>query len=480
MELWRLKNTDTRIVFPICDADGDPTSHADDNTPDSEWLSWNTADHAGAAPSFADCTHEFVEIANGIYYLDIQAAEINADFTLIQMKTALAGCKTQVILIRTYINSNEDLHGHLTTIDGHITADYGATEKSAIDLLDDASGGLADIHTDVGTVITNVGYVHATDLPAVKTVVDAIKAKTDNLPAAPADDTSIDSQLATIAGYIDTEIAAIKAKTDNLPASPASEGTLTTLHGHIDDILADTSEIQTELADGGRTDLLVDAIKAKTDNLPAAPADDTSIDSQLATIAGYIDTEIAAIKAKTDNLPASPASEGTLTTLHGHIDDILADTSEIQTELADGGRTDLLVDAIKAKTDALAFLDGKVEAIAEVSVAEAAIAGAIATTLGETLPGKIEESLTAIHGSGQWGPLMDGLTPKTYTVLDGDGCPVSGLECWATTDADGANLVDIPRITNDLGQVVFWFSLSAGTHVWIWHRYLTAGDEEVI
>ena len=157
MELWRLKNTDTRIVFPICDADGDPTSHADDNTPDSEWLSWNTSDHGAGAPSFADCTHEYVEIAGGFYYLDIQAAEINKDFTLLQMKTALAGCKTQAILIRTYVNSNEDLHGHLATIDGHITADYGSTEKAAIDDL--INGGRLDL------------------------LIDAIKAKTDMQPA---------------------------------------------------------------------------------------------------------------------------------------------------------------------------------------------------------------------------------------------------------------------------------------------------------
>ena len=95
-------------------------------------------------------------------------------------------------------------------------------------------------------------------------LIDAIKAKTDNLPADPADDSDIDAQLATIAAYLDTEIAAIKAKTDNLPADPA---------------------------------------------------DDSDIDAQLATIAAYLDTEIAAIKAKTDNIPASPAAVGSEMTL---------------------------------------------------------------------------------------------------------------------------------------------------------------------
>lgn len=37
-------------------------------------------------------------------------------------------------------------------------------------------------------------------------------------------------------------------------------------------IVADTNELQTDITNGGRVDLLIDAIKAKTDNLPASPA----------------------------------------------------------------------------------------------------------------------------------------------------------------------------------------------------------------
>jgi len=70
---------------------------------------------------------------------------------------------------------------------------------------------------------------------------------------------------AALQGLIGSIVAAIKAKTDNLPASPANEVT-------------------------------VAAIKAKTDNLPASPANEVTV---------------AAIKAKTDNLPALPANEVT-------------------------------------------------------------------------------------------------------------------------------------------------------------------------
>lgn len=59
--------------------------------------------------------------------------------------------------------------------------------------------------------------------------------------------------------------------------------------GSIADVLADTNEVQTDLHDGGRLDLLIDAIKAKTDNLPADPADDSDIDAAIAVVDGLHD-----------------------------------------------------------------------------------------------------------------------------------------------------------------------------------------------
>jgi hypothetical protein len=71
-------------------------------------------------------------------------------------------------------------------------------------------------------------------MDTIDTVVDAILVDTG---------TTLPATLATIAGYIDTEVAAI---------------------------LADTNELQGDWTDGGRLDLLLDAIKAKTDNLPSS------------------------------------------------------------------------------------------------------------------------------------------------------------------------------------------------------------------
>jgi len=65
---------------------------------------------------------------------------------------------------------------------------------------------------------------------------------------------------------------AIKLKTDLIPASPAQQGTLNIVNGSVESILEDTNMLQTDWVNGGRLDVLVDGIKAKTDKIPDTPA----------------------------------------------------------------------------------------------------------------------------------------------------------------------------------------------------------------
>ncbi len=64
---------------------------------------------------------------------------------------------------------------------------------------------------------------------------------------------------------------------------------LTVIDANVDSILEDTNEIQGDLKDGGRLDLLIDGIKASTDNLPTDPADASVIVSAFAVTDGKID-----------------------------------------------------------------------------------------------------------------------------------------------------------------------------------------------
>ena len=148
-----------------------------------------------------------------------------------------------------------------------------------------------------GTVKT--GSIAANAVNASALATDAVSEIQSGL----ASQTSVD----TLASYVDTEVAAIKAKTDNLPADPADASDIAASFSTVNSTLATIAAyIDTEIA----------AIKAKTDNLPADPADASdiaasfsSIASSIATLTAYVDTEVAAIKAKTDNLPTDPADQ---------------------------------------------------------------------------------------------------------------------------------------------------------------------------
>jgi len=176
----------------------------------------------------------------------------------------------------------------------------------------------AKILPDLGNSVLNANVVQILGTAVTETVAGYIAAGFKKLfdVATPVLTAASVNQTGDSYAKVDTEIAAIKAKTDLIPASPAQEGTLSTIEGKVDSILADTDMLQTDLVNGGRLDLLVDGIKAKT-----------------------------------DLIPASPAQEGTLSTIEGKVDSVLADTNMLQVDWVNGGRLDLLIDGIKAKTD---------------------------------------------------------------------------------------------------------------------------------
>jgi hypothetical protein len=96
-------------------------------------------------------------------------------------------------------------------------------------------------------------------------------------------------------------------------------------------IVADTDEMQQDLENGGRLDLIFDELTAQGDT------NETKLDTAQA------DLDIITGADGANLLSATQAS----------IDAIEADTDEMQGDLEDGGRLDLLIDAIKVITDAL-------------------------------------------------------------------------------------------------------------------------------
>lgn len=153
-------------------------------------------------------------------------------------------------------------------------------------------------------------------------------------------------------------------------------------------IVADTGELQTDWANGGRLDLILDARASQTsvDDLPTnaelATALGTADDATLSAIAAEA-VKTAAIKAKTDNLPAAPAATG-------DVPSAATVASAVRTELAtELGRVDVAVSTRLASASYTAPLTSQqttdaVEAATitvEADVDEAAIAAAVVSQL---------------------------------------------------------------------------------------------------
>lgn len=323
---------------------------------------------------------------NMLLEAEINTVSSQTEFTLASGSDVDDAYKDQTIVI--YDDSNSDYPSVRT-----ITAYTGATKTVTIDSAPDFTMGtddsvkifvtapgstaptaaqVADAVWDearsghvaggsfgetMGTVETNIDNCDA-PISTVDTVVDAIKAVTDNIPDSGALST-IDGKIDTIDGIVDAIL---------VDTGTTIPGTLTQIVGYLDTeiaaILADTDEIQAELADGGRLDLLIDAIKAVTDALP-----DSGALTSLATAAALttVDTVVDAIKVVTDNLPDSGALsdlaailEDTGTTIPGLIAALEnLSAAEVNAEVVDALATDTYAEPGQGAPAATASLAAK-------------------------------------------------------------------------------------------------------------------------
>jgi hypothetical protein len=247
-----------------------------------------------------------------------------------------------------------------------------------------------------------------------------------NLPAAPTDWLTGAAVKADAVTKLQANLA-LEATLTAIKGAGWDTQTLTQIH---DDIVngfdgESLSQITGDWTDGGRLDLLIDAIKAKTDTIVALTAQTvweyatrvltagTNIDlSALATATDLatVDTVVDAIKAKTDNLPADPADDSDIDSQlaaikavvdNVHDTDLPAVKAETASILEDTGTTlDGIVDAIKVKTDQLTFTTAaKVDATATVdSSAFSTIAGNVWSHPIRTLTNQGIEATTPASG----------------------------------------------------------------------------------
>ena len=296
-----------------------------------------TASKDGGA--FASISPTVTERGNGWYNIALTSGHTDTLGDLALHITGTAADPADMVLLVEAGATDADVSTRLST------AGYTAPDNASIAaiLIDTAEIGAA------GAGLTALASAAA--LATVDTVVDSILVDTAEIGVAGAGLTVLATQASvnTIDDFLDTEIAAIKAKTDNLPTDPADQSAVEAA------ITAATAPLATAVA-LATVDSVVDAILLDTAEIGAAGAGLTALATQASvnTIDDFLDTEIAAIKAQTDLIPAAPAAVGDIPT--ADITAILADTNDIQTRLPAalvGGRMDSNLSAIGNDTTAL-------------------------------------------------------------------------------------------------------------------------------
>jgi len=299
------------------------------------------------------------EVSNGIYKVTDMAPGADDEYLT---EWAVAGANTIYTAFKLFkvgggVIADWEDGGRLDLLLDGIIADIGvfpsANYATLAAYVEDIRARLIVILADTNEIQVSLADGGFTDL-----LIDAIKAKTDTIVWG--DITTIDTLIdgivadigvfpsanyATLAAYVEdirTRLIGIIADIGVFPSANYA-----TLAAYVEDIrarliviLADTNEVQASLADGGFTDLLIDAIKAKTDTIVWGDITtlDTLIDGIVADIGVFPSANYATLAAYVEDVRTRLIA-------------IVGDTNELQVSLADGGFTDLLIDAIKARTD---------------------------------------------------------------------------------------------------------------------------------
>jgi hypothetical protein len=412
-----VKNQAYRITFPILDADGDLVTGA-------TGLDSEVSKDAG---TFADATAEATEIAtsSGMYYLDLTATEMNADTVAIIVKTTSSGAKTVPIVL--YPQEAGDINVDVTYWNGTAVATPATAGVPSVDVVyvsgdATAADNLETAFDDTAGAVPWFGIVDQGTAQSASSTGVVLRAA-----AAFADDVLIGSTLAVYGstqGYWQTRVITDNALTgdsvvvDTWTVTPS--GTITyKIYGTPPASATSLPAVNLVQVAGATTD-----VSALATNVAAILVDTgTTLDTKINTIDDFLDTEVAAVLAAVDTEVAA----------------ILADTNELQTDWANGGRLDLILDAraSQASVDAVDdLLDTEVAAIKTVvdsilvDTAEIGAAGAGLTALAT------QASVTAIDD------LVDTEVAAIKTVVDAVQVKTDQLTFTVANKID-ANILNI-------------------------------------
>jgi hypothetical protein len=446
-----IKNQAYRLYFDIRKNDG---------TLITTWAGQDT-ELSGDGGAFADATNEATEIGtSGNGYIDLTSGEMNYDAVIVKVTVTNTGALPYTIVINP--QEADDIRVSATYWAGGLIPAPAVTGVPKIDLsyilgtlLTETAGQIAagfkklfDVAAPVFTLLSinqtgdNYARLGAPASASVSADIAAVKSDTGTL---------VTRLTSARAGYLDNL---------NVGGPVASQADITALNQSASRRLILTTVGQYERPETGDVDYTVelrtygadgDAVNADSTPTLTATGPSGSLSGNLSvasnpatgvyrwtytvedsddleeirldasaiisgstfTLSAY--TQVADFVAATwstadqdkliaiyDKLPTNYLMGSSDQSNHDTgIDAILVDTNELQTELADGGRTDLLIDEIKAKTDLMAFAGNDVRATLDgeaVTLASTTHTGAVIPTVS-TVTNRVTANVDQIEGA---------------------------------------------------------------------------------
>ena len=250
----------------------------------------------GGAANAVDDTYP-TELERGYYVFDLTAAETNGDLLLI----APASSSANVNVI--------GVPGSCWTTPANFN-DLGIESDGDVSKVNTLDGHTAQTGDSFARLGAPAGAAVSADIATVDGVVDSVLVDTG---------TTLPATLSTMEGKIDTvDGIADSILVDTGTTLPATlstiEGKVDTVDGVADAILVDTNELQTDWADGGRLDAILDARASQTsvdtiDGIVDSILDDTGT-SGVVLAAGSVTASVIATDAiDADALAADAVGE---------------------------------------------------------------------------------------------------------------------------------------------------------------------------
>ena len=337
---------------------------------------------------------DWVALGNGMYYVEITAAQNNVEgeLQLVGVATGILpfiSAKYQVVpaaVFNSLVLGTDNLQ-----VD---TIQIGGTTQTA-----------NDVGADVNEILTDTG----TTLPATLATIDGI---VDNI--------LVDTAVIGAAGAGLTEAGGTG---DHLTALATAAALATVdsevgvIDGIVDQILADTNELQTDWANGGRLDNILDA--------RASQSSVNTIDSEVGVIDGIVDQILADTnELQQDDYPARFAGiEGA--TFNTSTDSLEAIRNRGDAEWVTGSGSGLDAAGVRAAVGlASANLDTQLSTIdSEIGVIDGIVDDILVDT-GTTLPA----TLTTIDNEiGAIDTVVDSILVDTGTTLPATLATIDGI-----------------------------------------------------